>query len=101
MRALVTGWALALMALWPHAAAASTLRAPAVAGAAARALARAEAGDTVLLAHGRHTGPLRIERAITLRGEPGAIVAGGGAPTVLTVTAGGATVEDLALEGSG
>jgi nitrous oxidase accessory protein len=36
-----------------------------------------------------------------LRGEPGAVVDGRGSPTVLTVTAGGAVIEDLAVRGSG
>src|SRR5262245_15350204 len=101
MRAFVAWCALALAALSPAGALGRTVRVPAAPGAAAQALAAAGAGDTVRLECGRHAGPLRVERAITLCGEPGAVVEGGGAQTVLTVTAGGATVEDLALEGSG
>jgi nitrous oxidase accessory protein len=77
------------------------LQAPAEPGAAARALAEAAAGDTVLLGPGAHAGPLVIARPLTLRGEPGAVVDGGGRASVLTVAAGGAVVEDLALRGSG
>ncbi len=82
-------------------AAGGRLHAPASPGAAARALAAAQPGDTVVLGRGVHAGPLRVERPITLRGEPGAVVDGGGRLTVLDVTSGGVTVEDLALRGSG
>jgi len=77
------------------------LRAPASFGMAARQLAAATAGDTVVLERGVHAGPLVIDRPLTLCGEPGAVLDGGGTPTVLTVNAGGATVEDLAIRGSG
>jgi len=80
---------------------ARVLHAPASPGAAARALAAAQPGDTVSLARGVHPGPLAVGRAVTLRGEPGAVVDGGGRLTVLDVTSGGATIEDLALRGSG
>jgi len=68
---------------------------------AAEALQRAAAGDTVLLAAGVHRGPLRIDRRVSLRGVPGAILDGGGAATVLTVSAPGAVVESLTIRGSG
>ncbi len=68
---------------------------------AARALASAADGDTVLLAAGVHRGSLRIARRLTLKGAPGAILDGGGAGTVLTVNAPGATVESLTVRGSG
>ena len=74
---------------------------PARAGAGAAALAAAAAGDTVVLAAGRHAGPLRIGRGLVLRGEPGAVLDGGGRATVLEVAASGATVEDLEIRGSG
>jgi len=69
--------------------------------AAARALTSAQPGDTVLLAPGIHRGPLTVARTLTLRGEPGAVVDGGGSPTVLTVAAPHAVVEDLTIRGSG
>ncbi len=77
------------------------LHAPAASGAAGRALADAASGDTVELGRGVHAGPLRVERPITLRGEPGAVVDGGGRLTVLTVAASGVIVEDLTIRGSG
>jgi nitrous oxidase accessory protein len=70
-------------------------------GGAQQALDGAAAGDTVHLGPGTHPGPLRIPRAITLRGDPGAVVDGGGRGTVVTVAAGGARIEDLEIRGSG
>lgn len=74
---------------------------PARAGAAAAALAAAAPGDTVVLGAGIHRGPLQIDRLLVLRGEPGAIVDGGRTGTIVTVTSGGVTIEDLGLRGSG
>lgn len=68
---------------------------------AATALANAASGDTIVLAAGVHRGPLRIARRLTLKGAPGAILDGGGAGTVLTVNAPGATVESLTVRRSG
>lgn len=98
-------WALA-------AAAVLALGAPAVPHAAVHRVAaggeraqavidRAWPGDTVVLEAGRHDGPITIANPITLRGEPGAAVDGGGRGTVLSVTAGDAAVEDLEVRGSG
>ena len=82
-------------------AASATHRAEARPGAAAEALARAAVGDTVVLARGTHAGPLRVVRALTLRGETGAVLDGGGHGTVLEVAASGAAVEDLEVRASG
>lgn len=78
-----------------------TVRVTASSGALATALAAAASGDTLVLASGTHAGPVRVERAVTLRGEPGAIVDGGGRGTVIEITAAGAVLEDLAVRGSG
>lgn len=69
-------------------------------GRAAAALAAAVTGDTVILLPGRH-GPLVIARSVVLRGEPGAILDGGGRGTALVVTASGAVIADLEVRGSG
>ena len=82
-------------------ASAATHRAAAAAGAAAVALAGAAPGDTVVLAAGVHAAPLRIDRALTLRGEPGARISGGGKGTVLEIAASHVVVCDLEVEGSG
>lgn len=65
------------------------------------ALAAAAAGDTVVAAPGLHRGAFAVGRALHLRGEEGAVLDGGGRGTVLTVTAAGAVVSDLAIRGSG
>jgi nitrous oxidase accessory protein len=70
-------------------------------GGAVAALAASAAGDTVLLARGVHPGPLVVERAVVLRGEPGAVVDGGGQGSVVSVGGSGAVVEDLAVRNSG
>lgn len=83
----------------PSTAAAGTIRvAP---GAAVAALASAGEGDTLLLAAGVHRGSLVIRRRVTLIGEPGAVVDGGGRGSVVTVTAGGVRLSGLALRHSG
>ena len=74
---------------------------PPRAGAAAEALLAAGPGDTLILRPGVHPGPLRVDRPVVLRGEPGAILDGGGRGTVLTVAADRATVADLVIRGSG
>jgi nitrous oxidase accessory protein len=94
--ALVASWVLVASP-----AAAASRRAEARPGAAAAALADAAPGDTVVLARGIHVGPLRIVRTLTLRGEPGAVLDGGGHGTVLEVAASGAAVEDLEVRASG
>ena len=65
------------------------------------ALAGAREGDTLLLEPGVHPGPLVIRRSISLRGEEGAVVDGGGSGTVIRVEAAGAVVENLIVRGSG
>ena len=87
--------------LGPAAARAATWRVPAVRGAAAAVLSRAEAGDTLLLARGVHGGPLTVARRVVLRGEPGAVIDGEGAGSVVTILAGGVRVERLTLRRSG
>lgn len=66
----------------------------------AEAVARAEDGDVVLVPPGVWRGPIRVERAITLRGA-GGVIDGGGRGQVIVVTAAGATLEDLEVRGSG
>ena len=70
-------------------------------GALAGVLARAHEGDTVTLLPGVHRGPVRIDRALIVRGQPGAVLEGPGAGSVLEIVAPGAVVEDLVVRGSG
>ncbi len=82
-------------------AAARIVRVPPQAGAAQAALDAASPGDEVVLLTGVHPGPLHVDRAVVLRGGPGAVVDGGGRGTVIRVLAPGASLEDLTVRGSG
>jgi nitrous oxidase accessory protein len=62
---------------------------------------RAADGDTVVLKAGEHRGTLRITRKVTVEGEPGAVLAGPGKGSVVTVSAPGAVVRGLTIRGSG
>jgi len=61
----------------------------------------ARPGETIRLAPGRHAGPLRIDRTLRLVGEPGAVLAGPGKGSVVTVTADDVVIEGLEITGSG
>ncbi len=86
---------------WAGLAAARTIEVPSHDGAIRRAASEASPGDTLLLRRGVHRGPVILDRKITLRGEPGAILDGGGSGTVLRVEASGCRVEDLVIRSSG
>jgi len=58
-------------------------------------------GDTIRLAPGRHAGPLRVDRPIALVGETGAVLAGTGAGSVVTIAADDVRVEGIEITGSG
>lgn len=90
-----------VVALAAASARAATIRVPARPGESQRALSAAAPGDTLVLESGVHAGPLRIERPLTLAGEPGAIVDGRGHGTVVEVAASGTIVRDLEVRGSG
>jgi len=57
-------------------------------------------GDVVELAEGVFAGPLRIERAVLLRGR-GAVVDGGGRGTAVVMAAAGSRLEQLTVRNSG
>src|SRR5690606_23105900 len=61
----------------------------------------AQPGDTIRLAPGRHAGPVRIERSLALVGEPGAVLAGTGRGSVVTVSGDDVRIEGLEITGSG
>lgn len=64
-------------------------------------VAAAEAGDVILLAPGVHSGPLSIDRPLTLRGEPGATIIGTGTGSVVSVDSPDVRVEGLTIRESG
>ena len=67
----------------------------------ADALARAGDGDEVVLPRGVWEGRVRVEHAVTLRGEAGAVLDGGGRGTVLIIVSPDVTIRDLTIRGSG
>jgi len=94
------GAVLAALLLAP-AARAATLDVPAVPGALAKALSGAKAGDTLVLASGRHQGPVTVAKPIELKGLPGAVIDGGENGSVITVTAPGVALRGLTIRKSG
>ncbi len=74
---------------------------PATPGALAAAIAGAAEGDVLVLAPGRHEGPVLLERPLTLDGRGGALVEGPGEGSVVTVTGPDVVVRGLSIRGSG
>lgn len=74
---------------------------PAGQGALDAALHAALPGDVLHLAPGRHAGPVRLDRPVSLIGAPGAEIVGDGTGSVVTVTASDVTVSGLHITGSG
>lgn len=92
---------LPLLALLTGAVPASARQWRAAPGQAAESILLASPGDTVVLARGTHPGPLVLRIPIVLRGEPGAVVHGGGRGSVVVVLASGVVVEDIETRASG
>lgn len=65
------------------------------------AVATTPPGGSLFLKAGIHQGPVVLNQPITLVGEVGAIVDGGGKGSVLTVLAAHVTIENLQLQNSG
>ena len=83
------------------AAAAAGIRVPAGGDALAAALSAARPGDVLVLAPGVHRGPVRIDRTVTLVGEPGAIIDGGGTASTVTISAPEVVLRGLVIRNSG
>ncbi len=93
---------MAMVAAWPAAiAGARDLTVPAGGGALVGALSHARPGDVLHLAPGRHRGPLVLDKPIALRGQPGAVLDGGGAGSAIRISAPGVRIEGLTITGSG
>ena len=64
-------------------------------------LDRARDGDVIELASGDYNGAIHIDRALVLTGRAGAVLDGGGAGNVVTVTAPDVTISGVTVRGSG
>ena len=92
---------LTLLAVLTRTAWAETLRIPA-GESLIDALARAQPGDTLLLGPGSHAGPVLITvPGITLEGESGAVIDGGGSGDSIHVSAADVTLRHLTVRHSG
>ena len=69
--------------------------------ALAEALALAEAGDTLEVSGGPYSGPLVVDKAITLSGQGWPVIEGGGHGTVVRITAPGVQVRGFVIRNSG
>jgi len=70
-------------------------------GTLATAIARAASGDVLILQSGLHTGPVIIDRPLTLTGGHDAIIDGMGQGTVVSIDAPDVTITNLTVTGSG
>ena len=70
-------------------------------GVLVSAVAKAEAGDEIILSAGQYFGPLSINVPLRLSGEQGVVIDGAGEGSVITIDAADVTVTGLTLTGSG
>ena len=71
------------------------------AGRLAQAIAGAAPGDVLRLTEGTYSGPVTIDRPLTITGPRGAVVDGGGAGSVVTIDAPDVTLSGFTVTGSG
>lgn len=74
---------------------------PARPGELARAIAGADPGDVLVLAPGRHDGPVTLDGPITIEGRSEALIEGDGTGSVIIVTGSDVTVRGVEVRGSG
>ncbi|MDO5646907.1 nitrous oxide reductase family maturation protein NosD [Paracoccus sp. (in: a-proteobacteria)] len=74
---------------------------PAGGDALKTAIAGSAPGDVLMLEPGLHHGPVTINHPLTLRGQPGAQIDGGGMGSVVLINAENVTIRDLLITGSG
>ncbi|MFN0263959.1 nitrous oxide reductase family maturation protein NosD, partial [Tepidamorphus sp. 3E244] len=65
------------------------------------AIASAQSGDRLLLAAGLHSGPVLVDKSLSLIGEDGAHIDAGGTGSVILVDAADVFIENLQITGSG
>ena len=98
---VVAGAVLLVLLLAPAEARAATWEVTPQSGSLQAAVSRASEGDLIVVGAGIYREQVVIDRALTLRGEEGAIVDGGGVGTLITVEAPGVVVEGMTLRNCG
>jgi nitrous oxidase accessory protein len=93
--------ALALALLVAPMAGATERHVPPGQGSLASAIAGAASGDVLVLTDGAYTGPVTIDRPLTLHGPRSAVVDGQGHGTVITISSPDVTLQGFAVTGSG
>ncbi len=101
VRRLLAAGALAAGALFASGASAATLDVPAGGDNLRQAIESATAGDVLRLGAGTHEGPVVLSKPLTLEGEAGAVVDGGGKGRTIEVTSPDVTLRNLTLRNSG
>jgi nitrous oxidase accessory protein len=101
MRRLLAAGLLAAGASLASGAPAATLEVPAGGDNLRQALESAAAGDVLRLRPGTHLGGVTVTKPLTLEGEAGAVVDGGGKGQVIRVSAPDVTLRGLTVRGSG
>lgn len=92
----------AIIVAIPALAGAETIRlSPATTPLLQQAIDNAMPGDELVLESGEFSGPITIDRTITLRGEPGAAIRGNGQGSVVTITAEDVVFSGMIVSGSG
>lgn len=81
--------------------AAAEVHVPPGTGTLGAAIAGAEPGDVLVLSGGAYTGPVTIDRALTLTGDGTAMIDGQGNGTVITIAADDVALTGLHVTGSG
>ncbi|UDL90805.1 nitrous oxide reductase family maturation protein NosD [Mesorhizobium sp. PAMC28654] len=87
--------------LLPGAGRAETVTVPAGSDGFRQAIAASHSGDTLRLAAGTHQGPIRIDHALIIEGEPGAVIDGQGRGRAIDVVAPNVVMRGLTIRNSG
>lgn len=66
-----------------------------------RAIADAEPGSTIIVPPGVYAGPVRIEKSLSVIGQPSAVIDSNGSGDVVTITAPDVTFSGFTVRGSG
>jgi len=101
MACAATSFSALFLTVMVSSAGAEERRVPAEPGALAKVIAGSASGDVLKLAPGRHSGPVVLDRPITLDGRNKALVEGDGTGSVITIKGEDIAVRGLEIRGSG